>query len=40
MYFLIRLDVGQPASVRLDEFHAIWDEEARATQGARDVGVL
>ena len=40
MHFLIRFDVGQPASVSLEQFHAIWDEEAKATKGARDAGVL
>ena len=40
MYFLIRFDVTHPPSVSLAQFHAIWDEEAKATQGARDAGVL
>ena len=40
MHFLIRFDVDHPAGVSFDEFQAIWDEEAKATQGARDAGVL
>ena len=40
MYFLIRFDVSHPSSLSLDQVHAIWDEEAKATQGARDAGVL
>ncbi len=40
MYFLVRFDVAHPSTVSFEEFHAIWDEEAKATQDARDAGVI